>query len=132
MISERLDLYFHPLEVVGRGSETQLQVGKNLGYQFICLRVKSFVISQTHSFYIIISDIAAVEGCTTFYLVTPHTNSCQYQYKGGTLLDVFLFSGETTGGFSFGGLRLQLPPEPKRHSISGGSQIQLLCSLSSV
>ena len=23
---------FHPLEVVGRGSETQLQVGKNLNY----------------------------------------------------------------------------------------------------
>ena len=23
---------FHPLEVVGRGSETQLQVGENLGY----------------------------------------------------------------------------------------------------
>ena len=23
---------FHPLEVVGRGSETQLQIGKNLGF----------------------------------------------------------------------------------------------------
>ena len=23
---------FHPLDVVGRGSETQLQVGENLGY----------------------------------------------------------------------------------------------------
>ena len=25
---------FHPLEVVGRGSETQLQVGENLNYFF--------------------------------------------------------------------------------------------------
>ena len=24
--------YFHPIEVVGRGSETQLQVGENLNY----------------------------------------------------------------------------------------------------
>ena len=24
--------FFHPLEVVGRGSETQLQVGKNLNF----------------------------------------------------------------------------------------------------
>ena len=26
--------YFHPLEVVGRGSETQLQVGEDLNYLF--------------------------------------------------------------------------------------------------
>ena len=25
-------IYFHPLEVVGRGSETQLQVGENVNY----------------------------------------------------------------------------------------------------
>ena len=25
-------VYLHPLEVVGRGSETQLQVGENLNY----------------------------------------------------------------------------------------------------
>ena len=31
-------VYFHPLEVVGRGSETQLQVGENLGY--LILRFK--------------------------------------------------------------------------------------------
>ena len=30
---------FHPLEVVGRGSEAQLQVGENLNYLFI--RVKN-------------------------------------------------------------------------------------------
>ena len=29
---------FHPLEVVGRGSETQLQVGENLNY--LILRLK--------------------------------------------------------------------------------------------
>ena len=27
-------LYFHPLEVVGRGSETQLQVGEKLIYGY--------------------------------------------------------------------------------------------------
>ena len=26
------NMSFHPLEIVGRGSETQLQVGKNLNY----------------------------------------------------------------------------------------------------
>ena len=31
---------FHPLEVVGRGSETQLQVGENLNYLISALRVK--------------------------------------------------------------------------------------------
>ena len=29
---------FHPLEVVGRGSETQLQVGENLNYLIIHLK----------------------------------------------------------------------------------------------
>ena len=35
MLGLKLNEYmdnFHPLEVVGRGSETQLQVGENLGY----------------------------------------------------------------------------------------------------
>ena len=31
---------FHPLEVVGRGSETQLQVGANLHFQCRALRPK--------------------------------------------------------------------------------------------
>ena len=31
---------FHSLEVVGRGSETQLQVGKNLQYLTLFKRVK--------------------------------------------------------------------------------------------
>ena len=40
---------FHPLEVVGRGSETQLQIGKNLGYFLIrlCnLALKGLIMSQ--------------------------------------------------------------------------------------
>ena len=32
---------FHPLDVVGRGSETQLQVGENLNYLIKSSRVKS-------------------------------------------------------------------------------------------
>ena len=31
---------FYPLEVVARGSETQLQVGKNLNYKLSALNVK--------------------------------------------------------------------------------------------
>ena len=30
---------FHPLEVVGRGSETQLEVGKTLNYELSAFRV---------------------------------------------------------------------------------------------
>ena len=36
---------FHPLEVVGRGSETQLQVGENLNY-FKIIRVKTVCLSS--------------------------------------------------------------------------------------
>ena len=31
---------FHPLEVVGRGSETQLQAGENLNYYWLILYIK--------------------------------------------------------------------------------------------
>ena len=33
--------YFHPLEVVGRCSETQLQVGENLSYLFERFKCKN-------------------------------------------------------------------------------------------
>ena len=40
-----LEIIFHPLEVVGRGSETQPQVGENINY--ITVRAKPvYVISQ--------------------------------------------------------------------------------------
>ena len=35
---------FHPLEVVGRGSETQLQAGENLNYLFFCAIKVKFLI----------------------------------------------------------------------------------------
>ena len=38
---------FHPLEVVGRGSETQLQVGENLNIQPGTLRVEAKYIKNT-------------------------------------------------------------------------------------
>ena len=36
---------FHPVKVVGRGSETQLQVGEKLNYLFSALRVNAMYIN---------------------------------------------------------------------------------------
>ena len=36
--------YFYPFEVVGRGSETQLQVGKNVNYQVLNRKAFPYVL----------------------------------------------------------------------------------------